>query len=146
MMRANNKIIRIVLLVTGICITWIVMGHVINKTYHERIKAKKKMYCYEHYLNAVNPVLFVKSERYSDSLIAYYRKIENGEVNPTFNFPPLSLPYDTCVYVLGYERDSLIAKVICYYDWGKQGSFVKGYVYINTLHVKPPPDSLVKRH
>lgn len=104
------------------------------------------MYCYEQYWSVVNPVLFVKNERYTDSLIAYYRKIENGEVNPTFNFPPLSLPYDTCVYVLGYERDSLIAKVICYYDWGKQGSFVIGYVYINTLHVKPPPDSLVKRH
>jgi hypothetical protein len=104
------------------------------------------MYCYQQYWKVVNPVLFVKKEQSIDSLIAYYRKIENGDPNPTFNFPPLSLPYDTCVYVLGYERDSLIAKVVCYYNWGKQGSFVKGYVYRNTLHSNPPPDSLIKRH
>ena len=55
----------------------------------------------------------------------YYQKIEKGDPNPTFNFPPLSLPYDTCVYVMGYEKISLSAEIICYYNWGKQGSFIK---------------------
>lgn len=100
------------------------------------------MYCYQQYWGVVNPVLFVKEDRYIDSLIKYYREIERGDTNPKFNFPPLSLPYDTCVFVLGYERDSLVARV-GYYDWGKQGGFVKGYVYKATLYDTPPPDSLI---
>lgn len=141
----TNKLTKIILIVIGISVIWFVAGHIINKKYHEKIKSKKKMYCYQQYWNVVNPVLFVKEEQYIDSLIGYYRKIENGDTNTIFNFPPLSLPYDTCVYVIGYERDSLVAKVVCYYDWGKQGSFVKGYVYKNTLHINPPPDSLIKK-
>ena len=116
----------------------------INKGYHERVRSKKKMYCYQQYWGVINPVLYVKKEQYIDSLITYYQKIEKGEQNPTFNFPPLTLPYDTCVYVLDYKQDSLVAKVVCYYDWGKYGSFVKGYVFINTLHRNPPSDNLIK--
>jgi hypothetical protein len=145
-MKKTSKIVKVIFVVIGICIIWLVVAPIINKSYHAGIKSKKKMYCYQQYWRVVNPVLFVEKKQYIDSLILYYQKIENGEQNPSFNFPPLSLPYDTCVYVLGYERDSLIAKVVCYYDWGKQGNFIKGYVYKNTLHSAPPPDSLIKRH
>lgn len=141
-MKKKRKINKFILLLIGVCIAWIVAGHFINKNYNERIRSKNKMYCYQRYWGVVNPALFVKKKQYIDSLVEYYQKIENGDKNPEFNFPPLSLPYDTSVYILGYERDSLIAKVICYYDWGKQGSFVKGFVYRNTLHTKPPQDSL----
>lgn len=140
MMKKTTNII-LILIIFGFSAVWIATGHFINKNYHEKIKTKKKMYCYQQYWKVVNPVLFVKKEQFIDSLITYYRKIENGDTNPTINFPPLSLPYDTCVYVMGYERDSLVAKVVCYYNWGRHGNFVKGYVYKNTLHSKPPPDS-----
>jgi hypothetical protein len=86
----------------------------------------------------------VKNKRNIDSLIQYYKEIEKGNLKAKFNFPPLSLPYDTHVNIINYEKDSLIAKVICNYDWGKQGNYVKGYVYINTLHNLPPNDSLIK--
>jgi len=142
----SNKTFNTLFIGAGICIIWLISGHFIYKNYHENIKSKKKMYCYQQYWKVVNPVLFVKDEKYIDSLIAYYRKIENGDTNPFFNFPPLSLPYDTCVYLLGYERDSLVAKVVCYYNWGKQGSFVKGYVYKNTLHSNPPPVNIIKKY
>jgi hypothetical protein len=145
MKTTNKKVFKIILIVFGICVLWLASGHFINKKYHERIRNKKKMYCYQQYWGVVNPVLFVEKKQYIDSLVAYYQKIENGNSNLVFNFPPLSLPYDTCVYVLGYENDSLVAKVICYYDWGKQGRFVKGYVYRNTLHNTPPPSLIKKR-
>ena len=105
------------------------------------------MYCYEQYdKNVVNPVLYVEKRRYVDSLIAYYQKMEHGNMTPMFNFPINSMPYDTCVYVIGYERDSLIAEVVCYYDWGKTGSYRRGYVYRNTLHLNPPPkDRILKK-
>ncbi|GET25044.1 hypothetical protein [Prolixibacter sp. NT017] len=136
-----NKILNrfgLVLLLV-IAVLWIVGGRYMNRSYREEIQNKKKMYCYQQYWGVVNPVLFVKKKEFIDSLVVYYQKIEAGEPNPVFNFPPLSLPYDTCVYVLGYKRDSSVAHVVCYDDWGKQGSFVKGYVYIHTLHDSPPP-------
>jgi hypothetical protein len=54
------------------------------------------------------------------------------------------VPLDTCVYILGYKRDSLIAKIICYYDWGKKGKYLSGYVYAKTLHLIPPNGTLSK--
>ena len=142
-MKKNRVLIITIPIVFGVIATLFVAGQFINKNYHKKIKSKRKMYCYEQYWGVVNPALFVKKEQYIDSLIAYYQKIGSGDSTPIFNFPPLSLPHDTCVYVLGYERDSMITEIICYYDWGKEGSFVKGYVYSNTLHNLPPPDSLI---
>ena len=142
-MKTNRVLIIVIPIVFAAVVTWFVAGQFINKNYHERIVSNRKMYCYENYWGVVNPALFVKKEQYIDSLIAYYQKIERGDSTPIFNFPPLSLPLDTCVYVLGYGHDSLITEIICYYDWGKEGSFVKGYVFSNTLHDLPPPDSLM---
>lgn len=103
------------------------------------------MYCYELYSGVVHPALIVESNDHKDSLIQYYRKMEKGDLNPYFNFPPTPLPVDTCVYVIGYDSDSLIAEVVCYYDWGKQGDYIKGYVYRNTLHSNRPPTCLTKK-
>jgi len=134
----TKKIIKIISLIIGVVIVLNVTGYFISKTYHKNIKSKKKMYCYQQYWGAVNPVLYVEDAQSIDLLVKYYQQVEKGDANPTFNFPPLSLPYDTCVYVINYEKDSLVAEIVCYYDWGKQGDFIKGYVYSKTLHVNPP--------
>ncbi|GET22364.1 hypothetical protein [Prolixibacter denitrificans] len=135
----DKKVQRTVLSVLVVAVLWIVGGRYMNRSYKKEVLNRKKMYCYQEYWGTVNPVLFVKKKQLIDSLVEYYQGIEKGNPNPVFNFPPLSLPYDTCVYILGYEIDSSVAHVICYDDWGKQGSFVKGYVYIHTLHDSPPP-------
>jgi len=143
----TNKTIRNVLIIVIIIVSWNIIGHFIEKTFRENVKSKKKMYCYEQYdNNVVNPVLYVEKKMYIDSLIGYYKKMENGNMAPVFNFPINSMPYDTCVYVVDYERDSLVAEVVCYYDWGKTGSYRRGYVYRNTLHLNPPPkDRILKK-
>jgi hypothetical protein len=135
-----NKIVRNSLVFIVIVILWNVIGYFIEKTFSENVKSKKKMYCYEQYdRNVVNPVLYVEKEMYFDSLVAYYKEMENGNMTPMFNFPINEVPYDTCVYVMGYERDSSIVEVICYYDWAKTGSYRKCYVCRKTLHLNPPP-------
>jgi hypothetical protein len=144
-MTNGRKSFKIIFIIVGACFTWLLVTHFINKGYYKRIRNKPKKYAYQTYWGVVNSVLYVKDEENIDSLIAYYKKIEKGNPNPEFNFPPLSLPYDTAIYVLGYEHDSLVAKVISFYDWGKKGNFVKGYVYTRTLHNMPPPDSLLRK-
>jgi hypothetical protein len=124
----------------------LIIGRIININYYKGLQEKRKMYCYEQYWKVVNPVLFVKDYENIDSLVAYYQKIEKGDTNPVFNFPPLLLPLDTCVYILGYERHSLVANMVCFYNWGKGGNYVKGYVYSHTLHNNPPPDRLIHKH
>ncbi|MDP4202534.1 MAG: hypothetical protein Q8861_07545 [Bacteroidota bacterium] len=143
----TNKIFRIIFLSIIIIVIWNIIGYIVEKTFRENITSKKKMYCYEQYdKNVVNPVLYVEKRVYIDSLIDYYQKMEHGNMTPMFNFPINSMPYDTCVYVIGYERDSLVAEVICYYDWGNTGSYRRGYVYRNTLHLNPPPkDRILKK-
>ncbi len=143
----TNKTIRFILISVVVIIMWNIIGYFIEKTFRENVISKKKMYCYERYHhNVVNPVLYVEKEEYIDSLIAFYQKIEHGNMSPVFNFPVNEMPYDTCVYVMGYERDSQIVDVICYYDWGRTGSYRRGYVYRNTLHLNPPPkDRILKK-
>jgi hypothetical protein len=136
MISSRKSIIFLFLIL--LLILWNLIGHLIYKNYHNNIRNKEKMYCYETYWKIVNPALFVKNKQNIDSLISYYQKIEKGNLDSKFNFPPLLIPTDTCVYVLKYERDSMIAKIICYYKWGKQGDFVTGYVYKNTLHKNRP--------
>ena len=136
----KNKKIKYVFVFVLIVIIWNIIGYHIEKSFRENVKSKKKMYCYEQYHNnVVNPVLYVEKEIYIDSLITFYREIERGVKSPVFNFTINEMPYDTCVYVRGYERDSLIVDVVCYYDWGNTGSYRRGYVYRNTLHSNPAP-------
>ncbi|WP_243350015.1 hypothetical protein [Parabacteroides sp. FAFU027] len=135
-----NKVIKYTLVFIVFCIAWNLIGDYIEKSFRKNVYSKRKMYCYERYhKGTVNPVLYVEDKMYWDSLITYYRQIEHGNMNPVFNFPVNEMPYDTCVYIMGYEHDSLIADVICYYDWGRTGTYRRGYVYRNTLHSDLPP-------
>lgn len=130
------QILKYPFLIIGLGVLFFAGAHCYHRYYHRKIHAAPKAYCYQQYWGPKNPVLFVEHSKLIDSLSNYYRKIESGEPNPTFNFPPLSLPMDTCVYVLGYTEDSICAKVACY-NWGRQGDFVIGWVYSKTLHPKP---------
>ena len=143
----NSKKVKYVLIILFACSLWFIAGYYIENSFRKDVLSKKKMYCYEQYHNnVVNPVLYVEKKTDVDSLISFYQKIETGNMNPVFNFPINEMPYDTCVYVMGYELDSLIVDVVCYYDWGKTGSYRRGYVYRNTLHLNPPPkDRILKK-
>ncbi|MFZ4455215.1 MAG: hypothetical protein ACOYOT_03250 [Bacteroidales bacterium] len=135
-----NKTALYILIAIGVGIVWNIIGYHIEKSFRGNVMSKKKMYCYEQYHDSVvNPVLYTDYLKDADSLVAYYHNIENGNLTPKITFPFSMLPYDTCVYVMGYERDSLIVDVICYYDWGNTGSYRRGYVYRNTLHSNPAP-------
>lgn len=137
-MKTNKKVYLGLIIFVGGILIFPLSGRLIYLHYHKYVHSKPKMYAYQTYWGVVNPVLFVESKHNIDSLINYYQAIEKGDTNPVFNFPPLMLPTDSCVYVLDYVEDSLAAKVVSYYNWGKKGEFVKGYVYIKTLHKSPP--------
>jgi hypothetical protein len=92
------------------------------------------MYCYETYWGPVNPALYVKDEKFIDSLKKLYESVEKGNKNPIFNFPPFLVPLDTCVYVLAYNKDSTIAKIAFFYKYKGRPFSGGGYVYAHTLH------------
>lgn len=97
------------------------------------------MYCYQTYYGPVNPVMIIEDLDYKKEYLRFYKKVSQGE-NPTFNFPLKTMPTTYPVYVIGYTEDSLLAKVVSYYDRGAKfgGSFTKGWVYTETLHQNPP--------
>ena len=88
----NKKLYIIIFLIIGVCVAWIVTGYFVSEKYYQYVQSKPKRYAYQTYWGAVNPVLYVTKTSNIDSLITYYKKIENGDDNPIFNFPPLSLP------------------------------------------------------
>ena len=115
-------------------------GHFINKYYNKYVKSHPQMYCYQTFYGPVNPVMIIEDLNYKEEYIKFYEKVSRGE-NPTFKFPLKTIPTRYPVYVMGYTEDSLLAKVVSYYDRGIRfgGSFTKGWVYTKTLHKNPPP-------
>jgi len=109
----------------------------ISQSHESFVKSHKKMYCYETYSGPPNPVLFVKEKNYIDSIKEYYEKIEHGNLNATFNFPPFWVPANQQVYVLSYDGDSSVAKIEFYYLFGGHLNSAAGYVYAHTLHKDP---------
>jgi hypothetical protein len=115
-----------------------------SQAHESFVKSHKKMYCYDTYSGPPNPVLFVKENFYMDSIKDYYEKIEHGNLNATFNFPPFWVRANQQVYVLSYNRDSSVAKIEFYYQFGDQLNSAAGYVYAHTLHKDPAKIPLSK--
>ena len=118
-------------------------GHFINKHYNEDVKKHPQMYCYEYFRGTDEPisVLILEDLNRKNEYINYYQKIEKGEkAYLNNNFPIKGMPQYSTVYVLEYTKDSLLAKVVSYYDRGAKfgGSFTKGWIYAKTLHKEPP--------
>ncbi|SDS63465.1 hypothetical protein SAMN05216490_1514 [Mucilaginibacter mallensis] len=109
----------------------------LGESIHQKVIAHKKMYCYETYHEGyVNPAMFVRDESLCDSLKQFYQKLEKGILRPYFNFQPFLVPLDTCVYVLGYGKDSSMAKIAFFYQYKGRHLSATGYVYAHTLHEK----------
>lgn len=141
-----KNLIKKILLVIGIVfiIFFSVGGYFINKYYHKYVKSHPKRYCYEYFRGTDNPVsvLIIEDIDFREPYLKYYRDIEAGK-NPYWpnEIPLKGLPQYSPVYVIEYTKDSLLAKVVSYYDRGAKfgGSFTKGWVYAKTLHKNPPP-------
>jgi hypothetical protein len=129
----------LVLLVVGLLC--VIGMHFYNQHYHEDVKSRKKMYCYQTFWGPPNSALIVKDLDYGRKLIDYYKLVEKGD-NPPIEFPLLGLPTDTPVYIMGYAgSDSLLVDIVNYWDKGgkSRGNYLRGYVYAGTLHEVPPP-------
>ena len=138
-----NKITLTIVVTIGL--GFLFGGYFYNKWYHKNIKSYPQMYAYQTFWGPVNPVMIVEDGKHKNALIKYYEQVENGK-NPIFNFPLRTLPQYDPVYVVGYTKDSLLAEVVSYYDYGARmgGSFTKGWVYAKCLHKEPPQKEEIK--
>jgi hypothetical protein len=138
----NKKSILIVSLIIIIGLGFIIGSHFYNQWYHNMVKSKPQMWVYQTYNGPVRSALVIEDRNeYGLKLIDYYKaKRENPNTNIGIGVPLRTLPQYEPIYVLGYSNDSLLAEVVSYYDRGAYmgGSYLRGWVYIETLHEKPP--------
>lgn len=144
---SKKKIIIIIIIVIGF--SFLIGGHFYNKWYHNDVKSYPKKYCYEYFRGTEKPVsvLIIENLNLKEPYLEYYRDLELGKEPYLHNDIPLKgLPQYDPVYVIEFTEDSLLAKVISYYDRGAKfgGSFTKGWVYAKTLHKDPPPKKETK--
>lgn len=114
-----------------------VFGGLIHDKYHEYIKSHKQMYCYDDIRGPERPVsvICIESLKYKNRYLDYYRQLESG-IEPYLHVPLYAIARNDHVYVLEYTEDSLLAKVVSYFDYGPKhgGDFRKGWVYAKCLH------------
>ena len=139
----NKKTKNILIIGVLFVIFFTIGGHLINKYYNEYVKNHTKMYCYEYFRGTEKPVsvLIIEDLSLKEQYLKYYQELELGKEPYLPNEIPLKgLPQYYPVYVIGYTKDSLLAKIVSYYDRGVRlgGSFTKGWVYTKTLHKDPP--------
>jgi hypothetical protein len=133
----------IILIAIFLCLFFLIGGHFYNKWYHNNIKSHPQMYCYEYFRGTNKPVsvLLIENLKLKKPYLEYYSQLEKGKEPYLDNCIPLKgLPQCDPVYVIGYTKDSLLAKVVSYYDYGpfRGGNFTRGWVYAKCLHKEPP--------
>lgn len=103
------------------------------------VKKSPQKFPYETYWGVPNPVLFIKDLKYEQEYLTYYKGVKKKET-PTVKFPVIDLPSNKPIYIIGYSKDSLLAKFVSLYDRGKYfgGSYTEGYIILDALHDNPP--------
>ena len=135
------KIKAVIYVLVLIGLAFLVGGHYLNSYWHKKVKSSPKMFVYQTFWGVPNSALIIEDLKYKSSIIAYYDTIEsNPKSNPIINFPLKTLPQYEPVYVIGYSDDGLLVDVVSYYDRGLYlgGSYLRGWVYVKTVHKKPP--------
>lgn len=97
-------------------------------------------YCYQNFHNYQNKpvdnlVLIINKLKYKKEYIDYYKKTKEGK-NPTFNFPIITPPLGSKVYVKGFTEDSSLVEIYVR-DRFSNGQFLF-YVVPEALHDNPP--------
>lgn len=118
--------------------------YIFNKKYHRWVRSNPKRYCYQLFQGPPNPVLIIKDLKFKENLVEYYEIIEEKPFEEkSIGVPLKMLPPGDEVYVLEYTSDSLLAKVVSYFDRGSRlgGNYLCGWVYCKTLHLEPPNSS-----
>lgn len=133
----------IMLVFFGVMYGYIYYAQNTAKNYYARAMAiNERVYVYETYSKALNPVLYIEDLTDSSALISYYKKQENGVETPLY-FPIkfMTLTLTKPIFKLGKVGENLIEVVdIDTACWG----YIKGYVYMGTVHGELPNDSLIK--
>lgn len=112
--------------------------------YHNYIQQHSVMYAYEKMTDTSSVGGYVYLVHYldcSDNLITYHKRLERGEdiyldaIGCDFEIVPYAVP----IYILGYEKNSQIAEIYCYYTKrnGAAGH-MRGYIYAKNLYSSPP--------
>lgn len=137
-MRKRTKIIIITLSIFFI-LFFTVGAHFINKNFHEWVKNKPQKYCYETFRGTEKAVsvLIIPNLDLEKPYLKYYNELRSG-VEPVLSndITVKTLPPNRPVYVLGYNKDSLMADVLCYGALGPgfSKSYTRGWVLADALH------------
>ena len=136
----KKNIVLIAIFVGGL---FLIGGYFYNKWYHRNVKSHPQMYCYEYFRETNKPVsvLLIESLKLKEPYLEYYNQLETGKEPYLDNRIPIKgLPQYHPVYVVDYTKDSLLAEIVSYYDYGafRGGSFTKGWGYAKCLHKNPP--------
>ncbi len=119
-----------------------ILAYYFNHWYHKNIRSHPKAYAYEMYRGKPFEARCVPYKRDFPKLKKYYEKIEkeySGEgPYPARDFNSRWVPLDTCIYILGYSKDSVMIEIACYGNFGPRNSnYFTGYIYYKTLQSIP---------
>jgi len=85
-------------------------------------------------------VILIEDLDLKKDYLYYYHQLKSGTEPVLPNPIPLKgLPQYTPVYVMGYTKDSVLADVVSFYDYGNKrgGSYTRGWVLAECLDDEP---------
>lgn len=114
-------------------------GYFIEKKHREKVISMPQKYCYETFRNNGRSmsVIMIKDLDLKNDYLDYYNELKSGTEPILPNSIPLKgLPQYSPVYVMGYSKDSLLADVVTFFDYGNKrgGSYTRGWVLAECLH------------
>jgi hypothetical protein len=88
------------------------------------------MYCHSNYFK--DYVWIIEDLKYSKDYVKHFQTKSLFARRITFKTE--IIPNNSEVYLLSYEKDSTLAKIVCYYSKNGFGKIVKGFVYSKWLY------------
>lgn len=128
--------VRKLLLITLLC--FIVLSSILTlisnrfkDKYHRNIKYLQKKIGYHKDFQYYIPVVYDSSQ--FEKYIIFYENIADGKLSTEYNFDHETIPNNSEVFVLGYQSDSTLVKIGCYYKKGGFLNFFEGYIHSSAL-------------
>lgn len=113
-----------------------------GKQYFERVNRKPSVYTYTYINDRFFPAYYIEDTALYVAFEEYYDSVWTKARFRPINFPLKLMPFTKPAYIIGYERDSALVKVVTFKMCCM--GYIEGYVMREALHNEPPSDSLIR--
>jgi hypothetical protein len=113
---------------------------------YKQVKGHTMVFLYEPHVKGIGFAMYIKEAKDSNALIDYCKRVERNENNILMRFPVRYMPLGRAVYLVDNNAltgPSGVIEIVDINTVEATHDYRRGYICRGSVHLSPPPDSLV---